>query len=33
MKLGVFISNTRSRRDRLTQEHREVLAGLGVEWA
>ncbi|MGY3685063.1 helicase [Streptomyces sp. NBC_00654] len=33
MKLGVCISNTKSRRDRLTQEQREVLAGLGMEWA
>ncbi|MER5988887.1 Helicase associated domain protein [Streptomyces sp. NPDC001787] len=33
VKLGVFISNTKSRRDRLTPEQREVLAGLGVEWA
>ncbi|MCX4966952.1 helicase associated domain-containing protein [Streptomyces sp. NBC_00654] len=33
VKLGVFISNTKSRRDKLTQEQCEALAGLGVEWA
>ncbi|MEV5688501.1 helicase [Streptomyces sp. NPDC052164] len=33
MKLGVFISNTKSRRSKLTQEQRNVLAWLGVEWA
>ncbi|MFD9425641.1 helicase associated domain-containing protein [Streptomyces sp. NPDC060054] len=33
VKLGVFISNTKSRRDRLTPEQRQALAELGVEWA
>ncbi|OKI40110.1 hypothetical protein A6A29_40100 [Streptomyces sp. TSRI0281] len=33
VKLGVFVSNTKSRRDRLTPEQRQVLAELGVEWA
>lgn len=33
VKLGVFISNTKSRRDKLTPEQRQVLAELGVEWA
>ncbi|MEE1792759.1 helicase [Streptomyces sp. BE308] len=33
MKLGVFISNTKSRRSKLAQEQRSVLARLGVEWA
>ncbi|MFI1227578.1 MULTISPECIES: Helicase associated domain protein [unclassified Streptomyces] len=33
VKLGVWISNTRSRRDRLPQEQRAVLCELGVEWA
>ncbi|MGW6340061.1 helicase [Streptomyces sp. NPDC055100] len=29
----MFISNTKSRRDRLTPEQRQALAGLGMEWA
>lgn len=33
VKLGVFISNTKSRRERLTPEQRQVLAELGVQWA
>ncbi|MCX4971265.1 Helicase associated domain protein [Streptomyces sp. NBC_00654] len=33
VKLGVFISNTKTRRHRLTQEQRQALAGLGMEWA
>ncbi|MFJ1550880.1 Helicase associated domain protein [Streptomyces sp. NPDC088246] len=33
VKLGVFISNTKSRRDRLTPEQHAALAELGVEWA
>nr|WTA00859.1 Helicase associated domain protein [Streptomyces sp. NBC_00857] len=33
VKLGVFISNTKSRRDRLTPEQRAALAELGVKWA
>ncbi|MFI8817720.1 MULTISPECIES: helicase associated domain-containing protein [unclassified Streptomyces] len=32
-RLGVWLSNTKSRRDRLTQEQRAALAELGVEWA
>ncbi|MEU3620673.1 Helicase associated domain protein [Streptomyces sp. NPDC006872] len=33
VKLGVFLSNTRSRRDKLTEDKRQALAGLGLEWA
>ncbi|MFF9594050.1 Helicase associated domain protein [Streptomyces sp. NPDC014646] len=33
VKLGVWTSNTKSRRDKLTQEQRAALAELGVEWA
>jgi hypothetical protein len=32
-KLGVWISNTRARRAKLTAEQRAALAELGVEWA
>ncbi|MFH8341511.1 helicase associated domain-containing protein [Streptomyces sp. AM6-12] len=33
VRLGVFLSNTRQRRDRLTDEQRATRADLGVEWA
>ncbi|MGY3205720.1 hypothetical protein ACVW19_006235 [Streptomyces sp. TE5632] len=33
VKLGVRVSNTKTRRDKLTQEQRAALAELGVEWA
>jgi hypothetical protein len=33
IKLGVFISNTKSRRDKLTDPQRAALTELGVEWA
>ncbi|WP_411139363.1 helicase associated domain-containing protein, partial [Streptomyces sp. C10] len=33
VKLGVWISNTKSRRDKLTPEQRVALTELGVEWA
>ncbi|MEW2120889.1 Helicase associated domain protein [Streptomyces sp. NPDC005474] len=33
VKLGVWISNTRARRDKLTQEHLDALRELGIEWA
>lgn len=33
VKLGIWISNTKSRRDKLTPEQRTALAELGVEWA
>jgi superfamily II DNA or RNA helicase len=33
VKLGVWISNTKTRRDKLTAEQRAALAELGVEWA
>ncbi|MFE4539391.1 Helicase associated domain protein [Streptomyces scopuliridis] len=33
VKLGVWVSNTRSRRDKLTPEQRAALSELGVEWA
>ncbi|MFF4756917.1 helicase associated domain-containing protein, partial [Streptomyces sp. NPDC002514] len=32
MKLGVWVSNTRVRRDKLTLEQLEALRKLGVEW-
>ncbi|MFJ9200904.1 helicase associated domain-containing protein [Streptomyces flaveolus] len=32
-KLGVWISNTRARRDKLTAEQLDALRELGVEWA
>ncbi|MGW6513811.1 helicase associated domain-containing protein, partial [Streptomyces niveus] len=33
VKLGVWLSNTKSRRDKLTSEQRAALAALGMEWA
>ncbi|MFI6690054.1 Helicase associated domain protein [Streptomyces sp. NPDC050485] len=33
VKLGVWVSNTKSRRDKLTQEQLEELRELGIEWA
>ncbi|MGW1281374.1 Helicase associated domain protein [Streptomyces tsukubensis] len=33
VKLGVWLSNTRSRRDRLSAEQLAALAALGMEWA
>jgi superfamily II DNA or RNA helicase len=33
VKLGVWVSNTKSRRDKLTQEQLDALRELGVEWA
>lgn len=33
VKLGVWVSNTRARRDKLTQEQLAALRKLGVEWA
>ncbi|UXY33164.1 DEAD/DEAH box helicase [Streptomyces sp. HUAS TT20] len=33
VKLGVWVSNTKSRRDRLAQEQLAALRELGVEWA
>ncbi|CAM5531164.1 helicase [Kitasatospora aureofaciens] len=33
VNLGVWISNTKSRRDKLTPEQRTTLAELGVDWA
>jgi hypothetical protein len=32
-RLGVWLSNTKSRRDKLTEPQRAALAELGVEWA
>lgn len=32
-KLGVWISNTKTRRDKLTQDQRTALAELGIDWA
>ncbi|MFJ8650696.1 helicase associated domain-containing protein, partial [Streptomyces sp. NPDC093546] len=33
VKLGVWISNTKSRRDKLTQEQLDALRELGMQWA
>lgn len=33
VKLGVWVSNTKSRRDKLTAEQLAALAALGVDWA
>jgi surface antigen len=33
VRLGVWLSNTKSRRDKLDQEQRAALAALGMEWA
>ncbi|MFE1273397.1 Helicase associated domain protein [Streptomyces sp. NPDC058758] len=33
VKLGVWLSNIKSRRDKLTPEQRAALAALGMEWA
>ncbi|MFF8882637.1 DEAD/DEAH box helicase [Streptomyces flaveolus] len=33
VRLGVWVSNTRARRDKLTQEQLEALRKLGVQWA
>lgn len=32
VKLGVWVSNTKSRRDKLTAEQRDALAALGIDW-
>ncbi|GEB60052.1 hypothetical protein GCM10017674_75360 [Streptomyces gardneri] len=33
VKLGVWVSNTKSRRDKLTAEQLAALAALGMDWA
>jgi hypothetical protein len=33
VRLGVWVSNTKSRRDKLTQPQRTALTELGVDWA
>jgi hypothetical protein len=33
VRLGVFLSNTKSRRDKLTAPQRAALAELGIDWA
>ncbi|WP_030289018.1 hypothetical protein [Streptomyces catenulae] len=33
VKLGVFLSNAKSRRTKLTVDKLAALAGLGLEWA
>uniref|UniRef100_UPI0018FED984 helicase associated domain-containing protein n=1 Tax=Streptomyces sp. NRRL F-2890 TaxID=1463845 RepID=UPI0018FED984 len=33
VKLGVFLSNSKSRRAKLTADRLQALAGLGLEWA
>lgn len=33
VKLGVWVSNTKTRRDKLTAEQLGALRELGVEWA
>ncbi|MFE2095228.1 helicase associated domain-containing protein, partial [Streptomyces sp. NPDC059460] len=32
VKLGVWVSNARARRDKLTQEQRTALRELGIDW-
>ncbi|WP_407647238.1 helicase associated domain-containing protein [Actinacidiphila soli] len=33
VRLGVWVSNTKSRRDKLTEPQRVALTELGIEWA
>ncbi|WP_443062988.1 helicase associated domain-containing protein [Streptomyces sp. NBC_00440] len=33
VKLGVWVSNTKSRRDKLTADQLSALTALGVDWA
>ncbi|MGW4823104.1 hypothetical protein ACWEP4_30015 [Streptomyces sp. NPDC004227] len=33
VRLGVFLSNTQTRRAKLTTDKLQALAGLGLEWA
>ncbi|MER8073855.1 helicase associated domain-containing protein, partial [Streptomyces sp. NPDC094034] len=33
VRLGVWLSNSRARRDKLTGEQRAALAKLGIQWA
>ncbi|MFJ9793936.1 helicase associated domain-containing protein, partial [Streptomyces globosus] len=33
VKLGVWVTNTKSRRDKLTQDQLAALRELGMEWA
>ncbi|MGW6290506.1 helicase associated domain-containing protein [Streptomyces sp. NPDC055107] len=33
VRLGTWISNTRSRREKLTDQQREQLTALGIDWA
>ena len=33
VKLGVWVSNTKQRRDKLTAEQLDALRELGMEWA
>ncbi|KPI20060.1 helicase-associated protein [Actinobacteria bacterium OV450] len=33
VKLGVWVSNTKSRRDKLTADQLAALAKLGIDWA
>lgn len=33
VKLGVWVSNTKARRDKLTQEQLDAIRKLGVAWA
>ncbi|CAM5625884.1 helicase [Streptomyces badius] len=33
VRLGTWISNTRTRRNKLTDQQREQLAALGIDWA
>jgi hypothetical protein len=32
-KLGIWYSNTKARRDKLTQDQRAALREIGVDWA
>ncbi len=33
VRLGVFMSNTKARRDKLTHDQRTALTALGIDWA
>ncbi|MFF3402959.1 helicase [Streptomyces sp. NPDC002659] len=33
MKLGIWVSNTKSRRDKLTDPQRTALTEFGIDWA
>jgi hypothetical protein len=33
VRLGIWVSNTKTRRDQLSDDQRAALAELGIEWA